>query len=51
MQNDFLARSILPKCFISDIQRISMETSDKEKFLKIAYKRMCMKHTHIHYTL
>lgn len=32
MQNDFLQRSILPKCFVSDGSRISMEARAKEKF-------------------
>ena len=32
MQNDFLQRRILPKCFISDPSRISMEARAKEKF-------------------
>ena len=32
MQNDFLQRRILPKCFVSDGSRISMEARAKEKF-------------------
>ena len=32
MQNDFLQRRILPKCFISDPSRISMEARAKENF-------------------
>ena len=32
MQNDFLAREILPKCFTSDLSEISMEAEAKENF-------------------
>ena len=34
MQNDFLPKHILPKCFKSFISKISMEASAKENFIK-----------------
>ena len=36
MQNDFLTKHILPKCFKSFISKISMEARTKENFYKKA---------------
>lgn len=47
MQNDFLAREILPNCFTSDSSEISMEAEAKENFSENI--DLCA--THFHYTL
>ena len=51
MQNDFHARRILPKCFISVQMKISMEATTKEKFFKNVCHRISVMRIHFHYTL
>ena len=51
MQNDFLQRSILPKCFTTDASRISMETQAKENFRLQRENRTTVTFIQFYYTL